>query len=177
MFIIYLFTGNAIPLDETVILHVSSKRRPTTQIDAQDISLCKRLGIEYQSGRMEEEEEDDLAAESLLTLPKGRQYKSAVVTYIAGYVVNMVTRTIKCPFCEAALHAKASDLRSSTYSLISFKTRGGLIYPSPSVVHLCRLAEKQFTLAEGDNRKMSEDMFLQNHISSQVLQDLLSGRP
>ena len=171
--------GNAIPLDDTVILHVTSRRRPVAHIDAQDINILKCLGQDIATSLKDDEDTNDeevLPEESLLTLPQELQYKSAVITYIAGFVVKMVMRTVKCPVCVTALLAEREDLASSTYSLISHKTRGGLIYPSPSVVRLCRMAEKQFNVVEENRDTLTQANFLQRHITMPILMDICQSR-
>ena len=58
-------------------------------------------------------------------------FAESCVGYIAGYVVKMVKRTLKCNECLEALTINSiSEYPSPSYSLIKTKKRGGLILPA-----------------------------------------------
>ena len=65
--------------------------------------------------------------------------KSAVLHYIAGYVVRMVKKRITCPVCVEALEAGTD---ATLHHLLGQKNRGGLVKPSESVVLGCQETEK-----------------------------------
>ncbi len=76
--------GNCLPLDSTVILTTTSSR-PNKLIDAEEVSLYRRLDVAIQHCTIDQayEEESawmDIFAPLSLTI----NYKDAVLTHIAG---------------------------------------------------------------------------------------------
>lgn len=63
-----------------------------------------------------------------------------IVHYIAGYVAKKLSSVLKCHECICALFAT----EPATVSLIHFKSKGGLVYPSTSLYKLCQLCEAVF---------------------------------
>ena len=63
----------------------------------------------------------------------------AAISYIAGYVGNMVLKQTLCSQCCQALEAKNHHAESS---LLQLKDRGGLFKPTQSVIKVC--AESEF---------------------------------
>ena len=64
-----------------------------------------------------------------------------VSEYIAGYVVRKLPRIIQCDKC---LEATISNVSNSPASLITFKNRGGLMYPSIDTKTVCAVTELYF---------------------------------
>ncbi len=86
----------------------------------------------------------------------------------------MVRRCTNCNDCTEALFAQKKDLLSSKYAFISFKSNGGLIYPSPSVVRICEVVERCFRLVEARGLHLTtETAFLSKHVTLPTLKDLL----
>lgn len=63
-----------------------------------------------------------------------------IVCYIVGYIVQKMVPSIKCNICITALTSASATTQA--LSLISFKDRGGLVYPSEDVIQICQQAEK-----------------------------------
>lgn len=123
--------GNCVPLEQINILTCSSKTDPVTTIN--DLTANKTLiEIPEDDSSLYEEYIDCLNS----TLTK---YSECVVTYIAGFVARKLSRTIKCVVCTSMLFGDPSAHR---HSLIKYKSRGGLVYPSKDVEDLCKIAEK-----------------------------------
>lgn len=59
--------------------------------------------------------------------------------YIAGFIARKLTRTIKCDVCVGLLHGSKNQYEQS---LIEKKTKGGLTYPSPTLVKIVKMTEK-----------------------------------
>ena len=55
------------------------------------------------------------------------EFKEAVISYVAGYVVKMVQKKIKCLQCLAALTTSKEKLPDL---FVTWKTKGGLKLPS-----------------------------------------------
>ncbi|CAN7938059.1 unnamed protein product [Ixodes hexagonus] len=73
-------------------------------------------------------------------------YVENVVEYIAGYVVRMLQKEVKCPDRLAALQQ-----RGTGGQLLRRKNRGGLLVPSSSVLAICKSAEKCLRRLEASN--------------------------
>ncbi len=84
--------------------------------------------------------------------------------YTYRYVVRKVLQSTVCPDCANALEANLSNGLRNNYSLVGMKTNGGLLFPSTSVVRICKAAEKQFVLLE------------QNHTLAAIKGDYLFNR-
>jgi hypothetical protein len=70
------------------------------------------------------------------------QFVDNVAEYIAGWVVKAISQHMDCKYCKDALYALPEE--EGKYSFINFKTRGGLVDPSPSVVRICKFVESYF---------------------------------
>ena len=69
------------------------------------------------------------------------EYKTAAISYIAGYVAKMVTKKTLCSRCCEAL---GSQNHAATSSFMRLKDRGGLFKPTQSVVKICEKTEQRF---------------------------------
>uniref|UniRef100_A0A2A4JJZ8 THAP-type domain-containing protein n=1 Tax=Heliothis virescens TaxID=7102 RepID=A0A2A4JJZ8_HELVI len=123
--------GNCIPLEQINILSIPSTKNPVKTIN--DLTSKKSL--------IEVPEDDSSLFDEYIdclnnTLSK---YSESVVTYIAGFVARKLSRNIKCVTCVSMLFGDSS---AHGRSLIKYKTRGGLVYPSKDVECLCKKAEK-----------------------------------
>lgn len=66
-----------------------------------------------------------------------------ILTYIAGWVVRKLLRTLKCDICRLALvSVEIPKDFTKSYHLLKLKNNGGLCIASRSVVILLQLAEK-----------------------------------
>ena len=128
--------GNCTPQDQTTILNV--------------VEDCTRfVSIQRKNDNVEDEADNsaDFVAEALPDVDSLSEFKSAAISYIAGYVVKMVCRRVQCAPCEGALissSAVSDNVQSSGagLSLVQFKNRGGLVIPSTCVVAICTETEK-----------------------------------
>ncbi len=88
----------------------------------------------------------------------------------------MVLRQTKCPTCVNALEADMSNGLPNVYSLIGHKTNGGLIFPSASVLRLCKEVEKRFCILEqGATYLIPQSNYLAKHVTTPVLSELLES--
>jgi hypothetical protein len=144
--------GNCIRQDQTALLNVDSVCEPSGEnnCDSLDMSIARFYDLPTRLPVCDDHDYTDTPPISDLS-----EYKTAVVTYIAGFVVRMVKRKISCPQCTAALTAD-SDVTVNTgigEEFLNFKNRGGLVKPSDSVVKVCLATEKCFArmhAARGD---------------------------
>ena len=65
-------------------------------------------------------------------------FQEAAINHIAGYIVKCLQTKLNCDECNLAL--LSAD--GKAHPLIEQKDRGGLCWPSESVVTLCKEAEK-----------------------------------
>ena len=82
-------------------------------------------------------------------------YKEAVVVYIAGYVVKMVRKKLKCPICLDALTCSREEAESKvSFALLNRKRWGNLIDSSSDVITVCIETEKIFTVLLKENSEI-----------------------
>ena len=88
-------------------------------------------------------------------------YKEAVIVYIAGYVVKMVRKKIRCSTCLDALICSREEAESKTsFALLNRKRWGKLIDSSSCVITVCIEAEKVFSvLFKENNHNISKKNF------------------
>lgn len=79
-------------------------------------------------------EQDEIPSTSQLSL-----YVDDTVQYMAGWISRQLQCRLKCMDCALALTSAGPSLDEN--SLLSIKDNGGLIYPSVSVVRICKKAE------------------------------------
>ena len=76
-------------------------------------------------------------------------YKEATLAYIGGFIVG---KSLSCEECSGALVTNNKTI--DFLSLVKFKDRGGLIYPSADVLKILKVCEIVFqTNISGDNFK------------------------
>ena len=59
-----------------------------------------------------------------------------IVLYIAGFVAYKLKKTLKCCLCIAAVLANEDEISTFENSLISYKTKGYISYPSQDVLKI-----------------------------------------
>lgn len=66
------------------------------------------------------------------------EYKNEVITYIAGYILRTLMKTVHCTECVGALIQQSTHINSN---LINIKNKGSLLYPSKDLVYICKQVE------------------------------------
>ncbi|EFN83659.1 THAP domain-containing protein 9, partial [Harpegnathos saltator] len=127
-------TGNCIALENISILHILSFH---SNVNSENI-------IQWSSGlqRLKDDivVEDDVYDHDYIPDVKYlSEFSRDVTVYIAGYVVMQLQRTILCNYCIDALK---SNQRIYSDSLIAYKDKGKLTYPSNDVLKVCHTCEK-----------------------------------
>ena len=69
------------------------------------------------------------------------EFKSAAISYIAGYVAQMVQKRTTCRVCHEAVGSKKHKWESA---FLTLKDRGNLFKPAASVISVCTETEKCF---------------------------------
>ena len=126
--------GNCMLQDDTSILSFPLKKKQLSPFDAgEDVDIiAKRYKL------TEENYEHDYA--SVNFLPKGSQFKEAIVEYISGFIVRRVSKLLLCSIClDSVLETDCS----ADYSLVDVKNRGGLIKANAHVKKVCEESEIQ----------------------------------
>nr|XP_042898777.1 uncharacterized protein LOC122269484 [Parasteatoda tepidariorum] len=93
------------------------------------------------------------------------EYLCDVTSHIAGFVSRKLLKNVKCTHCTSALTLKdeilpllpnscnnPSSLPFSNYKLTQRKNKGGLVFPSPDVVKICKVAEKNIRMMQASGR-------------------------
>lgn len=121
--------GNCIPLEQISILNCPSTDEPVKNINK---LTDRHILIEEDDSTLYEEYLDHLE----LSLS---EYTEQVLLYIAGFIARKLTRCLKCDECIGLLHgSKEQHLQS----IIEKKSKGGLTYPSSSLIKIVKYTEK-----------------------------------
>ncbi|XP_022182833.1 uncharacterized protein LOC111042513 [Myzus persicae] len=136
-------TGNCIPLEDIDILHYSSSD-PVTVLNNNSTNINSDKIVEEENSQNINSfimDHDYIVSNSDYSFS---YFSKEVITYVAGFVVHKLTNTLKCNNCKYALCA--TDKACFLNSFITLKNkvgdRGGLIYPSDSVMNICFKTEK-----------------------------------
>lgn len=136
-------TGNCIPLEDIDILHYSSSD-PVTVLNNNSTNINSDKIVEEENSQNINSfimDHDYIVSNSDYSFS---YFSKEVITYVAGFVVHKLTNTLKCNSCKYALCA--TDKACFLNSFITLKNkvgdRGGLIYPSDSVMNICFKTEK-----------------------------------
>jgi len=70
------------------------------------------------------------------------EYKNEVITYMAGYILRRLMKTLRCLECIETLIEQSTDINCN---LINIKNRGRLLYPSTTLVYVCKQIENTLT--------------------------------
>ena len=115
----------------------------------------------------------------IMSLTCSTIWRDDVLAYIAGYIVKKITVCIKCPECAIALvaidksqaevpvlddHSYSSNSKPESQSLITIKSYGKLITPSPSVVKVVKATDRN--PREKKHPKNQNLYFLQHFVSN-----------
>lgn len=154
-------TGNCSALENISILNCTSaiqrinKTTPTSSIE---------LGSQVD---ISEDEEDINCFYENLT-----EFSSQVIAHIAGSVVHILMKKIKCDTCVGALLAHSTN-RLHKFTLA--KDKGGLLYASNDVIALCKISEAVIrTRQMNNNIKMGllVSKVMRNFAGSNVFRDI-----
>lgn len=147
--------GNCIPLEDIPVLCVSST--------VQKINSSVSRRFEYISTT-------DIDVPEDLELSKFCEY---TMDYIAGFIVFRIIKEVNCIVCQNALYGDENNFKQS---LIFLKTRGGLCYPSESVVAVVKFSEKVFkSIKDFNDKKLVikfRSLVLTEFIGSNVFSDI-----
>jgi len=136
-------TGNCIPLEDIDILHYSSSD-PVTVLNNNSTNINSDKIVEEENSQNINSfimDHEYIVSNSDYSFS---YFSKEVLTYVAGFVVHKLTNTLKCNTCKYALCV--TDKACFLNSFIALKNkvgyRGGLIYPSDSVMNICFKTEK-----------------------------------
>lgn len=124
--------GNCIPLEEISILKSTPKQ--VEKLINESSSRIRNLIVDIEV----EDENNSLMDHDYSFNPNViTEYARQVVHYIAGFVVYFLNKRIYCEECLQLLEDE-----NEINSLVRYKSRGGLKYPSAIVFKLCLESEK-----------------------------------
>ena len=149
-------TGNCSVLDNTTLLNVETKSQSTVSVERKYDLLVREQPIQN--------EHDYADFPNFETVP---EFKTAAINYIAGAVVKIVQRRLKCMVYNKALTTCDDE---QIHQLIKLKDRGGLVKASPSVISVCLESEKCFQrLLKRSGGKLPQGSGISTSISAAVL--------
>ena len=128
--------GNCVPLEEIPILTNNS---PINELNISTPNICNFNDLN-----------DIIFDEATIDLNCLSNIASHVVVYIAGFVAFSLNKKLSCFKCKSCLFGQKSDFKNT---LIDYKTRGGLSYPSEDLVKVCKICEAIFRQHTNYNKK------------------------
>lgn len=133
-------TGNCLSLDSIAILSCSSSTKASSmKVLNESVQRKQLLDAETIEESHISSEHDYIIAPEYISECGGR-----IVTYMAGYVAHKLSSKLTCEYCTTAL---LTTQPGESYSLIVRKNRGGLRFPSESVLKICRKSESLVRMA------------------------------
>lgn len=125
--------------DATITLSVTTDSIQVNgmQQDTLDMAVARMYDLEDRAPTQTDHDYADIPNQPIIS-----QYKTAVIAYIAGYVVRMVKSKISCCDCQLALTGETGDDLGGQFMIM--KNRGGLVKASRSVLMVCEATEKCF---------------------------------
>lgn len=150
-------TGNCIPLENISILNCSSG---VVRINLTTQTLNDEM-IVLNDDESPDEFDNRMEAIEL------SQFSESVIEYIAGFVSSALIKRIRCTTCIQALVSTSENKKS----LIFYKDKGGLIYPSQNVKKICRRSEqsiKKYVIASEKKQKFTSDFLVTKTMASFV---------
>ena len=150
--------------DKTDILEIitDSDNRIDKMININDVALIRKYDLEKVFLSQQEENFSNVP-----NIPVVSEFKTAAISYIAGFVVKMITRKITCSICCGAL---GSSQLSAESDFLSLKDKGGLIKPTKSVIDICIETEKYFQrMLSSTDGHLPQSRGLPNAIAISVL--------
>ena len=160
--------GNCQKQDQTDILEVISDsfKTKSATVTVNDTAIIRKyeLEVNYETSN----DDDDLSSAPHMT-PLS-EFKTAAISYIAGYVVQMVKKKITCPTCCEVL---SSAQWQPECTFIALKDRGKLIKPTASVLKICLETERCFQrMLNSTGGKLPQSKGLPDAIVSTVLSNI-----
>lgn len=121
--------GNCVPLEQISILNCSS----AVDVINKTTDKNKLLDEVENESHLDEYLIDDVLTDTNLS-----EFSTQITAYIAGNVVNFLSKKLKCDECIAELHAEELNM---SHKMIQMKNKGGLTYPSKDVITVCQKVE------------------------------------
>lgn len=169
--------GNVEAMDNTTILctpsTVNRRNKPDVyELSSHDAADNKVVAEKYglsRKGRNEDSDDEDILNEFLdfhASVPENlSDFSKNVVGYMGGFVVRKLLNAdrpiIKCMACAESLCEKCNAEHHPENALVGVRNRGGLIFPSESVLAICKRADELFRVAnnKNSNRPICEKNF------------------
>ena len=158
--------GNCIPQDDTEMLSnfEDNNNRKFSRIEIDQVTIVRK----YDLALRPEPVTTDHGYCDAPNVMELSEFKSAAISYIAGYVVRMVQEKIHCLKGLAALTTtkkKIPDL------FVVWKSNGGLKLPTPGLLKICEETEKcVMRMLKVTNGGLLHDTGLPDAITSTVLE-------
>lgn len=152
-------TGNCIALEQISILNCSSAVERINRSFSLDIPLSN------------EQREEDSDIEELRD--QFSDFSNQAIGHIAGYIVRVLTKKIKCDICVSAL---VTHHFHPFHKFIIARDQGGLLYPSPDVVKICQTTETFMKNINtiGFRKEIAISKILRNFIGTSLFNDIIS---
>ena len=133
--------GNCTKQDETDILEVigdSYKAKNTeSNVTINEAAIIRKYDLQGTN----QSQDDDSDYSDAPSFSNVSEFKSAAISYIAGYVAQMVQKKTTCCVCHEAVGSREHRCESA---FLTLKDRGNLFKPAASVISVCTETERCF---------------------------------
>lgn len=103
------------------------------------------------------------------------QYSVEAVIYITGFVSLKLGKKLTCEDCVSALYGDKADFFNT---LIHYKSKGCLMYPSADVVSICKISEKIIRAEQNKNKcKLNNSQICLRVLHYFLKREILSNMP
>ena len=158
--------GNCIPQDDTEMLsNVDDKnKKKSTPVEIDEMTIVRKYDLALRPQPVESDHDYfDVPNDMELS-----EFKSAAISYIAGYVVRMVQKKTHCLKCLVALTSTKENIPDL---FVVWKSNGGLKLPSPGLLTICEETEKcMMRMLKSTRGGLPHGTGLPDAIASTVLQ-------
>lgn len=137
-------------------------------------SAVKRINVTT-SGHVsnEDQETDDEESEIAILYSNFTDFSMQVISHIAGNIVHVLMKKIHCDTCIGALLANKTNV---LHKFIIAKNKGGLLFPSEDVIHICKVAESDIRAMTDNQLKLKKEVLvskmLRNFVGSKLFEDI-----
>lgn len=140
--------GNCELLDPTEIFHALDD---TCKVNNEAMSISNALMIrkyDLMERKPDSYDHDYCDAPTIIHLS---EYKKAFISYIGGYVAQMVQKQISCMSCSQDLGSRGHQAERIFLKMVG---RGSLFKPTLNVLKVCEKTEKYFQRMLNSNNKI-----------------------
>lgn len=140
--------GNCVPIEQIKILNVHQPKKDAIDIlNEENLVYNSNIELNFDNNL------EDIEHNYYKQLSSISEYSEEVIKYIAGFVIKKIANKLKCEPCVGGLVGNKENFLNS---FLSFKNRGGLLYPHEDVIKICIETEKIVRVESSAEKKINK---------------------